>query len=71
VIVAGCEANRTAVVGYESIEPFAPIGDRLIGDFRYLYISCKLVKTIQVMAIILDSLEASPSFDFEIVEEVG
>lgn len=71
VIVAGCEANRTAVVGYESIEPFAPIGDRLIGDFRYLYISCKLVKTIQVMAIILDSLEASPSLDFEIVEEVG
>lgn len=71
VIIAGREANRAAVVGYEPIEPFTPVGDRLIGDFGYLYISCKLVKTIQVMTVILDSLEASPAFDFEIVKEVG
>jgi len=69
VVINRSKADSPAIVAGQSDQPLTPVGDGFFGDFGRLNIARKFIEAVQIMAIVLDCLEASTTFDLEIVEE--
>lgn len=59
MIVNRGDAYAAAIIEPQSIQPFAPAGNRFVVDFCHLNIAGVFVKAIEVMAVILDGFKAT------------